>query len=117
MFMYMCCHQVKSVAGDLTKVRFALGLPPAAKRLLQNLEHSTRQIPGTQEIRKVMRYDTNAGRVRRGVPIFVTFSPDEKHNLLMLRLSRCRRSDPACLVDPLCRTFGGGSSPSWVRTS
>ena len=28
------------------------------------------------------------------MPIFVTFSPDEAHNLLMIRLSRVRRKDP-----------------------
>eukprot|EP00959_Pyramimonas_sp_CCMP1952_P097865 2045388-Pyramimonas_sp.AAC.1 len=41
-----------------------------------------------------MRFETNALRVRYGVPIFVTFSPDEGHNLLMVRLSRTRRQDP-----------------------
>ena len=41
----------------------------------------------------MMRFDTNAMRVRYGVPIFVTFSPDEAHNLLMVRLSRTRRND------------------------
>ncbi|CAK0853990.1 unnamed protein product [Prorocentrum cordatum] len=43
---------------------------------------------------RVMRFETNALRVRYGVPIFVTFSPDEGHNLLMVRLSRTRRQDP-----------------------
>ena len=57
------------------------------------------------------RYTTNAGRIRRGVPIFVTFSPDEKHNMLMLRLSRCRRKDPVNEVDPLSRMFGGSDQP------
>ena len=61
------------------------------------------------------RYTTNAGRVRRGVPIFVTFSPDEKHNMLMLRLSRCRQKDPVNLVDPLSRTFGGRLEPELGR--
>ena len=41
-----------------------------------------------------MRFDTHAMRVRYGVPIFVTFTPDEGHNLIMLRLSRTRRNDP-----------------------
>ena len=55
-------------------------------------------IPGCGATRvarlKIMRYATHAGRIRRGVPIFVTWSPDEKHNVLMLRLSRARRNDP-----------------------
>ena len=41
-----------------------------------------------------MRYITQAYRIRYGTAIFVTFSPDETHNLLMIRLSRTRRNDP-----------------------
>ena len=78
--------KLKPVSGDFTKVRFATNLTPAGRRILQNLEHSTRQIEGTEEIRKLMRYATNAGRIRRGVPIFVTFSPGEKHNMLIQML-------------------------------
>ena len=33
-------------------------------------------------------------RVRYGLPIFVTFSPDEAHQLLYVRLCRTRQSDP-----------------------
>ena len=98
--------KIKKVNGDMTKIRYAVNLTPAAKRLLQNIEHSTRKIPGTQEVRKLMRYETHAARVRRGVSIWFTLSPDEKHNLLMLRLSRSRRADPANEVDPLSRRFG-----------
>ena len=74
--------RMKSVNGDFTKVRYAPKLNEAGKRLLQNLEHTSRQLKGTMEVRKLMRYETNAGRIRRGAPIFVTFSPDEKHNVL-----------------------------------
>ena len=42
-----------------------------------------------------MRYDTHAFRIAHGVPLFVTLSPDEKHNLLMIRFSRARAHDPA----------------------
>ena len=87
--------RMKKVKGDLTKVKYAVELTEAARRILQNLEHTSRTIPGTMEVRKVMRYDTHAGRIRRGVPIFITFSPDEKQNVLMLRLTRSRKSDPA----------------------
>jgi len=84
--------KVKKVNGDFTKVRYAVHLNEAGKRLLQNLEHTSRQLKGTMEVRKLMRYETNAGRIRRGVPIFVTFSPDEKHNVLMLRFHRSQAS-------------------------
>ena len=84
----------QSVLGDMTKVRYVKGLSTAAQRLLTNLEHTSRRLPGTQETRRLMRFDIHALRVRYGVPIFVTFSPDESHNLLMVRLSRTRREDP-----------------------
>ena len=78
----------------MTKVRHVPGLGKAAHKLLTHIEHTSRRLPGTQEARRVMRFETNALRVRYGVPIFVTFSPDEAHNLLMVRLSRARRHDP-----------------------
>ena len=83
----------------MTKVRWATCLTDAGRRLLQNLEHVSSQIPGTMEIRKMMRFATHAGRIRRGVPIFVTWSPDEKNSVLMLRLSRSRRRDPLRRID------------------
>jgi hypothetical protein len=82
--------KLKRVNGDFTKVKYAVNLKEAGKRLLQNLEHTSRQLKGTMEVRKMMRYETNAGRIRRGVPIFVTFSPDEKHNVcIRIVCKRC----------------------------
>jgi hypothetical protein len=65
-----------------------------ARNLLQNIEHTSRRIPGTEEVRRVMRFDIQDYRIRYGVPIFVTFSPDEAHNMLKIRLLRTRRNDP-----------------------
>ena len=53
----------QKVNGDLTKVRWVEGLSPAAHRLLQNIEHATRNLPGTQEARRLMRFDTQALRI------------------------------------------------------
>ena len=41
-----------------------------------------------------MRCITQAHRIEYGTAIFVTFSQDEKHNLLMVRLSRNRQHEP-----------------------
>ena len=41
-----------------------------------------------------MRFATQAYRIRYGMPMFITFSPDEGHSLLRIRLSRTRRNDP-----------------------
>ena len=60
----------------------------------------------------MMRFATHAGRLTKGVPIFVTWSPDEKHNVLMLRLSRTRRNDPLNRLDKVAAKFGGLYEPS-----
>ena len=99
------------VNGDLTKLKFVPGISPVAKRILNNAEATTRHMAGTQETRRQMRFDTNAMRVKYGVPIFVTFSPDDKHNLLMIRLSRTRRNDPVLLNDPTAARYGALNEP------
>ena len=62
----------------------------------------------------MMRFDTHAYRVRHGVPIFVTFTPDEAHNTVMLRLSRARRGDPVVGEggDPIARKLHGRFTPA-----
>ena len=64
------------------------------------------------EVRKMMRYETNADRVRRGVPIFVTWSPDEKNNVLILRLHRSRRNDLIHELDKENKKFGARAMPN-----
>ena len=86
--------RLQNVGGDMTKVRYVPGLSDAAHLLLKNIGHTVRKLPGTQETRRLMRFITQAYRIRYGTAIFVTFSPDETHNLLMVRLSRTRRHDP-----------------------
>ena len=54
---------LKPVRGDMTKVKYSKMLTPAARRLLQNIEHSTREVEGTQEVRRLMRFEINAGRI------------------------------------------------------
>jgi hypothetical protein len=62
----------KKVRGDLAKVKYSTALSDLGRRLLRNLEHSSRQLKGAMEVRKMMRFDTHAGCIRRDVPIFVT---------------------------------------------
>ena len=84
----------QSVGGDMTKVRYVDGLSESAHILLKNIEHASRKLPGTQETRRIMRFQIHGYRIKYGAPLFITFSPDESHNVLMLRLSRTRRNDP-----------------------
>ncbi len=101
-----------AVNGDMTKVRYGTNLHPAAKRLLDNLEHTTSKLAGTQEVRKKMRHITHSFRVVYGQPIFITFSPNEKDSALMLRFSRSREHDPVHKVEASSRKFGGRKFPS-----
>ena len=84
----------KAVKMDVSKLPYVRGLQPAARKLAANVRHTATGMPGTQEARQQMRYEIEALRIRFGVPIFVTFSPDEAHQLLYIRMARTRRSDP-----------------------
>ena len=70
----------RRVHGDITKIPGVPGLSSAAHRLLQNIEHTCRRFTGTMQARRMMRFHTQAHRIRYGTPIVVTFSPDESHN-------------------------------------
>ena len=50
-------------------MRWVEGLSPAAHRLLQNIEQATRNLPGTQEARRLMRFDTQALRMLFGLRV------------------------------------------------
>ena len=86
--------KLQTVNGDITKVSYVPGLSEAAHVLLKNIAHTSRKLPGTVETRRMMRFITQAYRIRYGTAIFVTFSPDESQNLLMIKFSRTRRNDP-----------------------
>ena len=63
-------------------------------KMLDSVQATFQKIEGTQEIRTLMRHNITAYRVFYGVPIMVTFTPNEKHSALIIRLSRTRASDP-----------------------
>ena len=62
---------------------------------MDNTAARSRNTPGTHEVRKTMRHQTHANRICHGTPLFVTFSPSERDNAVMLRLARARQSDPS----------------------
>eukprot|EP00959_Pyramimonas_sp_CCMP1952_P217268 4544222-Pyramimonas_sp.AAC.1 len=62
--------------------------------MVRQAQAINKEIACTNEVRTIMRHDTHAGRVAQDVPIFFTMPPDERHNLVMARLSRSRRKDP-----------------------
>ena len=86
--------KLKPVKGDISKLSYVPSLKPAARKILKNARHVARGVPGTQEARRQMRYEIEAMRMRYGVPLFVTFSPDEAHQILFVRMVRTRQGDP-----------------------
>ena len=94
-------------------MRYVPTLSEAAHALLRNIEHASRSLPGTQETRRMMRFATQAYRIKYGTPIFVTFSPDESQSLLMVRMSRTRRNDPVFLstLSSKAKHFAGANAP------
>ena len=86
--------RVRPVNGDVSKLSYVKNLGPAARKLLKNMRHIARALPGTQEARRQMRFEIGAMRIRYGVPLFVTVSPDEAHQWLFVRMARSRESDP-----------------------
>ena len=103
---------VHRVSGDMTKVKQCAGLTPAAHKLLAAVEHTSQRVEGTQEVRRLMRHQLHAYRIVYGQAVFVTFSPNEKDSLLMIRLSRARRSDPIHSTDTSIGRWGTMDAPS-----
>ena len=109
-------HSV-SVNGDLNKVRNVREVQknPVASKMLDSVQATFRKIPGTQEVRMLMRHEITAFRVMYGMPLLITFAPNEKHNTLMLVLSRLRESDPMAKCDERLAKFGQLDQPNLVE--
>ena len=84
----------RSIQGDMSKLRFAEGVTPLQRRLLQDFSFRTKGIAGTQEIRSKIGHVCFWASVVYGNGIFMTISPGERHNYLAIRLSRYRARDP-----------------------
>ena len=92
--------QKRPVNGDISKAMYSTQLSPLGRRLLYSVSAITKDIPGTHEVRRRARSITNSVRTQYGLPTFITLSPDECHNAIMLRLVRVRRNDPAVQHNP-----------------
>ena len=52
------------------------------------------RLAGTRQVRNSIRHIIFSSRVFYGIPVFMTFTPSERHNGLMIRLYRGRVKDP-----------------------
>ena len=85
----------RNISGDITKIPYAIGISATEKALLQNYHFMSSRIPGTRQVRNHIRHVIFSSRVFYGVPVFMTFTPSERHSGLTIRLSRGRCTDPA----------------------
>ena len=73
------------IAGDTTKLPFAVGLSPLEKRMALSQHFLATHLPGTQPLRQVMGHRQFGARVVYGDCVFFTISPNEHHSALVLR--------------------------------
>ena len=83
------------VRGDVSKINKIIVLKPAEGAILRNFHFMSNRLPGTRQVRNSIRHMIFSSRVFYGVPIFMTFTPSERHSGLAIRLYRGRSSDPA----------------------
>ena len=53
------------------------------------------RLPGTRQVRHGIRHIIFSSRIFYGIPVFMTFTPSERHSGLAIRLYRGRVNDPA----------------------
>ena len=85
----------QKVNGDISKIAQIEGLDAMDKALLQNYHFISTRISGTRQIRRNIRHLVFSSRIFYGVPVFMTFTPSERHSGLAIRLYRGRGNDPA----------------------
>ena len=86
--------QRKKVAGDVSKIDRIIGLTAEEKAPLRNYRFMSSRLAGTRQIRSSIRHVVFSSRIFYGVPVFITFTPSERHSGLALHLYRGRRADP-----------------------
>ena len=89
-------NQRRKIRGDVSKLPQAVGLTEEEKALLRNYHFISGRLAGTRQVRRAIGHVVFSSRVVYGCPIFMTVTPSERHSGLAIRLSRCRRGDPAC---------------------
>ena len=82
------------VAGDVSRLPFAEGLTDFERRLAREVVFQASAMPGTLPVRRLMGHAATGARVVHGEALFITWSPNEQHSALVLRLMRNRRLDP-----------------------
>ena len=82
------------IAGDTTRLPFAIGLSPLEKKLARAQHFLAAHLAGSQQLRQIMGHRQFGARVQYGDCLFFTVSPNEQQSALVFRLSHFRDVDP-----------------------
>ena len=82
------------VGGDLSRLPFAEGLTDFERSLARAVCFRAQHMPGTLMVRRLMGHRATGARVCHGEGVFMTWSPNEQHSCIVLRLMRTREADP-----------------------
>ena len=65
------------------------------KAMLANYQFMSGMLPGTRQVRRKIRHLLFSSLVVYGTPVFLTFTPSERHSGVAIHLYRGRRNDTA----------------------
>ena len=82
------------VGGDLSRLPFAEGLTDFERSLARAVCFRAQHMPGTLMVRKLMGHCATGARICHGESLFATWSPNEQHSSIVLRLMHNREEDP-----------------------
>ena len=82
------------VAGDVSKLPYAEGLDAFEKQLARDVVYRSAMVPGNKQVRQLMGRRARGAQVVFSGELFLTWSPNEEHSALVLRLMRTRNEDP-----------------------
>ena len=82
------------IAGDITRLPFAEGLSTFERSLAREICFRSAHMPGNMAVRRTMGHAALGARVVFGETLFMTWSPNEQHSAVVLRLMRNRSNDP-----------------------
>jgi hypothetical protein len=92
------------INGDTTRLPYANEISKLARRLAWNMHSKCQNMPGVQQIRRLMGHAQLGARVFYGDCIFTTVSPNSQQSDLVLMVSCYRERDPFVSgTDPIQR--------------
>ena len=95
------------ISGDISKLSSCVDISQMQQALLRNYMFMSGKVAGTRQIRREINHLTFSAQVVYGLPVFLTFTPSERHSGLTLRLTRYRRNDPGII-------YGSPDFTPWI---